>query len=377
MFCTQCGWKNDNNSHFCSKCGIPLSRPEAGAGAFAGNTLRGVPQSPMQQHIIQQHADAMQFPTRVAGDSNAINPQAPLPMSDSDAASQQRETAPDKKRASHGWKYLVSGVGATAIALVAVFILLNVSGVIRFASKHQTFEGAGYSTPEEAAFAYVEAIRSMDVRRVWSVFAIESYVENYDFVYSVERLQAYTPAVQQLAPPSNEFSYSTNIFKRLSDASPPYSALWAYEITDGRYVAFPSGYTEGNDIIPDGLSYSQFSDYLEDLTSEKLRQIQNMEITDIVLPDSFSGYARKYGLENLYEVYSSEANTSNLEKNRLLHGADEIVDVIIFLKIDNEEYVMTPNLVRYGDSWRVLSRIGNVGQLLGFVYYQYMVKIDG
>jgi len=288
----------------------------------------------------------------------------------------QRENTSEKKRASHGWKYLGVGIVATAVTLVAVFAILNVLGVIQFASKKQTFEGAGYKTPEEAARAYVEAIRSMDVRRVWSTFAIESYVENYDFVANVERLNVYTPTMQQLAPSTNEFSYSANILKRLNDVSPPYSALWAYEITDGSPIIFPSGYTEGNGIIPDGLSYSQFSDYLEDLTYEQLQQIQSMEITEIVLPDSFSSVARKYGFEDLLEIYSGEANANNLERNRLFIGADETVDVIIFLRINDEEYIMTPSLVRYGDRWRVLSRTSNVGLFLGFSYYQYMVNID-
>jgi len=359
MFCTQCGWNNDSKNHFCSKCGKTLVRLEAEADAFAGNTPQGVPQSSVQRHITQQPAAAAQQPAVAA------------------AAPQQGETTPDKKRAAHGWKYLVVGIGATAIALVAVFALLNVLGVIQFAPKHETFEGAGYSKPEEAAAAYVEAIKSMDVRRVWSTFAIESYVENYDFVYNVERLNAYTPASPQLAPPSNEFSYSTNLFKRLYDAAPPYSALWAYELVGGSVVYFPSGYTEGDGIVPDGLSHNQFAGYLEDYTYEKLRQIQDMEITEIVLPDNFSRYARKYGLEDVYELYSGENNAENIDRSRLVYGADEMIDVIIFLSIDNEEYVMIPSLVRYGDRWWVLSRSGNLGVFLNFSPYQYMAYIGG
>jgi len=382
MFCTKCGWKNNSDSSFCVKCGNPIANQESETGAFVGNTLQGAPQSPMQQHITQHHDIAEPHPNVLAGESNLTYSQETHPMYESTAVvPQQREKTPDKKRASHGGKYLGVGIGATAIVLVAVFILLNVLGVIQFASKHETlqetFEGPGYSTPEEAARAYVEAIKSMDVRRVWSTFAIESYVKNYDFVSSIERVRAYTPAMQQLAPSSNDFSYSVNILRRLNDAAPPYSAQWAYEITDGGTVVFPSGYTEGNKTVPDGLNYSQFSRYLEDSASEKLTQIQSIEITDIVLPDNFSRYARKYGLEYLLDTYFNETNTNNLETNRRILGADEIVDVLIFLKIDNEEYVMAPNLVRYGDSWRVLSRTGNVGMLLGFSFSQFMVSVDG
>ena len=366
MFCTQCGWNNDRGGRFCYKCGNPLASPVAEAGAVAANAPQGAPQPPMPEIT----AAALPMPETTA---------AALPMPESTpVAPRRREKTHDRKRASPEWKFLVIGIGATAIALVAAFTILNVLGVIQFAPKQETFEGAGYSTPEEAASAYIEAVKSMDVRRVWSTFAIESYVENFDFVSYLERFQAYTPNMQQLAPPSNEFSYSANILIRLYDASPPYSALWVLETIDGGgFVTFPDGYTEGNGTIPDGLSYRQFSRNLEDRTYETLQQIQSMEITDIALPDSFSRYARKYGLEDIFMRYSSETNTSILEKNRRFLGADEIVDVIIFLRINNDEYVTMPSLVRYGDRWRVLSRSSNAGMLLGFSADHFLISIDG
>ena len=52
-------------------------------------------------------------------------------------------------------------------------------------------EGDGFDSPEDAAKAYLEGLRDLDIPRMMSAFAVESYVENFNFEALLNMLRVY------------------------------------------------------------------------------------------------------------------------------------------------------------------------------------------
>ena len=65
-------------------------------------------------------------------------------------------------------------VGLLTIVMSAMMITEPV-----FASEPLYREGDGYSSPQEAAQAYIEAFASNDVEGIIKTFAIETYVQHF------------------------------------------------------------------------------------------------------------------------------------------------------------------------------------------------------
>ena len=82
--------------------------------------------------------------------------------------------------------FLLLGV---ALAGVAVAVLLA-AGVLQFRSGAEPtavkVEGPGYTSAEEAARAYAEALKAGDLNAMLSTFAVESYVEHFDMAAYIE-----------------------------------------------------------------------------------------------------------------------------------------------------------------------------------------------
>ena len=278
------------------------------------------------------------------------------------------------KKNQSKWKYYAVGAGIMAALLIGILIFMYITGTIQFvplknifnfSSSKTKFEGPGFDTPREAAIAYVEALKSMDIRQLWSVFAIESYVEHCDFEAYITHIKYYPPNAMIATPPSNEFSYNVLVMARLSEA---YFFRGAFiELTNGLPISFtPENSmmkTDSFENIPSGLSLQQFAEFLEDYTGEKQRQLQNTTVIDIILPENLSVFAKKYGLSDYNKTYTSESNQRILEQMKRIYGADELVDVIIILDVDQEEYVLMPNIVRYGNKWFIFNTGGNLATL--------------
>ena len=331
----------------------------------------------------------------------------------------EKKEEPIQKAPSPKGKHIGIGAGAAAIVLVLAFVLLNITGIIQFSASQTTgqprttdraqatdqprttdraqaadqpqttdeaqtsdqpqitevplipiqpqatedpqikFEGPGFDTPEMAITAYVKALKSMDLRRIWSTFAIESYVEQYNLEEYLNWLNAYGTTFPQLTSPSNEFSYSGNIQKRLNDVSSSQQYM-INALISGMYISFSSGYTQGDGNIPEGLNISQFISFLDKYMATIQRQLEHMAVVEIVLPDGLAELARRYGMDEMYERYSDERTQNSIEQKRVISGADEIMEVIVVLDIDNAQYILSPTVARYDDKWFMLYRNSSI-----------------
>jgi len=360
MFCIKCGKELPDKSLFCTYCGVKL---EIG---LADTQM-------VQQQIPLMHS--------------AFSPSVNTANDTIDTVS-QKLTKPSAKKDFSGGKYVCIGASVVSIVLIALFILMYITDIIQFTTVNMSYEGPGYDTPEKAVGAYIEAIKSMELPQLWSTYAIESYVKNFNFEKSIEKIYSDFSS-PLLAPPSNDFSYSANIVRRLTAISRPMSMqthLIFYDLMPYHYqIEFRDGYTVGSDLESDynhlldeftGLSYDQFTRLLENYTYEKQQQLQIMEIKEIITSDGFARFSEKYALERYASYFTSYDYQDSIEEMCIQHGADEIMDIIIVLTINNDDYIMAPSVVRYGEKWRVLSDHGSISGLLGIPLSFYVISID-
>lgn len=218
--------------------------------------------------------------------------------------------------------------------------------------KTGSFEGPGYDTPEEAVLAYIEAMRENDLDGMTSTFAIETLVENMDTRAYIHRLSAATPASWRAIPADNP--YAQQIFVAMAYHDVINSLYYQYllfttaeteyaDLGNGRPIRFT-----GDDRSP------AIDSFIEAMNanpwSESLKTCEFVEWLD---PAS------------LHNAYTAEINQSNIDRQRLCHGADEMAHPCAHIRINGEDWMLLMECVRYGDKWYNISLTGNVANLMG------------
>ncbi len=100
--------------------------------------------------------------------------------------------------------------------LCAVFLILAAVFTIAFAEEGSVkrLEGEGFSSPEDAVLAYIEALNRGDVGGMLSTFAMESLVGNLDTSLYLERQGVFTPASVYGVPMVDDYTRSLILYSR-------------------------------------------------------------------------------------------------------------------------------------------------------------------
>ena len=214
-------------------------------------------------------------------------------------------------------------------------------------------EGPGYASPEDAARAYLEAFRDADVEAMISTFAIESYVENYDFEASIERLRVYVITHQQSFPSNNKFTTGLNIERRRSQIADSirlqYMSLFIPEAINGGRSTSLTDEQETRGFIASLGNLAYF------------KSMQTMEIVGFVTPESLS------------DSYTSESNQRIIDANMEIIGAQGLENVVARVEIDGQTYIFCFDAAEYGGKWYIHTLGGNIAMLLGMSAYDYGV----
>ena len=174
------------------------------------------------------------------------------------------------------------------------------------------YEGEGFETPEDIVLLYLEGFREMDLSKMCSAFAIETYVNKFDYREQL-KLMEYSPAYMGVKyPNSNELLTSINIEMRKNDIVGV--ILWQQlqlhiqllniDITNDDPIG---------DDADEALSYivDTFTESMDSLA------VDTLEVKGFVPPEFFS------------EDYRSEENQAKLKKHAEICGADEIQSVVV------------------------------------------------
>lgn len=214
----------------------------------------------------------------------------------------------------------------------------------------------GFDSPEEAVVAYLEGLRDADLERMLDAFALETYVENYDFEAVLNRLQAYIPSFDIMMPNVNPFITAINIenrrgfvinriaFQLLSLSTPEYMDMMvAQHIEEGDAGLFVSAFIERLNAM----------------------NLQSIEVLGFIPPEATN------------ERYLSEQNKDSLALQAEALGADQLVSCIVVFSMNGNSYLLMVDAIEYSGRWYIVQFSGNIGALLGLaVSMQGIISIE-
>lgn len=187
-------------------------------------------------------------------------------------------------------------------------------------------ESGGFDTPQEAAAAYLEGLRTCDEERMLGTFAVESYARNFDFEAYMERTQSYVLSQQEVEMPVvNDFVQAIIGCKRREQ-------LKEDMLGQGNTVYF--WYCYYHDLEP-GRGEDSFG--WEELPGEIA--LDSIEIVGFLPP------------EELLESHILKAGNKLSEKRAGYYGADQVQDCVAVFTCDDEMYCLFMEEVLYDGRW--------------------------
>ena len=226
-----------------------------------------------------------------------------------------------------------------AAILVIVLVIIAISSFGGRGAGEISQEG--FDTPEDAVVHYIEGLRNSDFDQMISAFAIDIYVEHYDFAAKIEMLQMYYPTMELIMPNSNEFVTALNVENRRMNVTR--SIIQQYIVLS--QVGFDMA---GMEMVEDPTDFVyQLDGNLTGLDFETI------EIIGFISPEDVSA------------TYVSPENQSNIETWTAHLGIDERVTVVLVFQIEGEDYILFADVGSYDGRWFILQFGGNLTNLRG------------
>ena len=192
----------------------------------------------------------------------------------------------------------------------------SVSG-IDFSRK---LEGDGFEFPEDALKAYIEGLRDGDFNRVISAFAIESYVENFNFEAYLN-MGFYSHSLAS-PPKANEFVASLNVETRRGEV--------AKEILLIYFLLCDPGFDHNR--FPATRDEVQASEFVNQLNKSLNKSFQTIKFIEFAHP--------------------TEANPRMLEPLTKARGAEQLIDrATAVINLGENEFILDCGVVKYGGKW--------------------------
>jgi len=206
----------------------------------------------------------------------------------------------------------------------------------RLCNTEDSYEGEGFESAEDAALAYVEALREGDVEKMLSTFAIETYVKNFDVEAYIENLGFIQPKTTHKITAKTEYAEELNTYIRIGELAENIENQYLYMMLPEECSDLLEGMTIAVKDYPGGASQME-----EDLSNpdyvDRLRVIEDIEVADT------------FSREEIFSI--AEMADRVLEKEEKIYGTDEITAVCVEFKIDGETYLFYVDVFRYGDVW--------------------------
>jgi uncharacterized repeat protein (TIGR02543 family) len=247
-----------------------------------------------------------------------------------------------------GW--LKSSNGSVMYADEGVYTMGPTDSVLyaKWIDYPYTYEGPGFANPEDAARAYLTFLKDQDLSGMLSTFAIESYVEHFNFESFIQRVRSYMLSFPIKLPNTNEYNKELNIGMRRSQISDQIVSQYMYHQTPDQV----------NDMSPTTFSdnLQDIADFVETFERDTANYLfKDLVIVGILEPDSLSG------------VFGDERNQQNIARVAEYLGVEkkDIANVAITFDADGRRWLFCPQTVRYNNRWYMESLMGNLALLEG------------
>jgi hypothetical protein len=307
MFCIFCGKNLNPGTKFCSYCGKELPASQ--------DSTKAVP--------------AAEAPVEAPRPAAPVSPPKP------------------SKRTGRSLLFGLIGVilGAAILAAALFFTgMISFGGAKSGISAGGKIEGPGYDTPEDAAKAYLEALKNQDVDAMVATFAVESYAENYDLQALFERLQCYSPSLEMKLPAGSDYNNELNIEGRRAAI---------LKLIESQYFLYnvPSASLESTSNLTDN----------PNLISDMEKDTKNYVFSDLKITGTMAP-------EEMTDLYLSENNQENIAKQVKPYGVDskDVANVVITFEADGDTWYFCPQMICYDGRWYIQTLAGNLASILGW-----------
>lgn len=212
------------------------------------------------------------------------------------------------------------------MSAVSVMLAIALAYVLLFPPA-QNIAGVGlmnksFSTPEDAAYYFVEGVKTSDLQKMSEAFAVEEIPKEHDFTTASNFFNAIFPS-SSLMPDDYEEFIPFNEVQLLNQCISTY-----------KQILFGFGGIDMNNplMVEDD---SSLNDYIKKLNPDLLK---NVKITKFI--DS--------------PLSNNEINTENMKKLAAVYGADEIKIYEIELECSGNKLSSDMlEMIRYGSSWYI------------------------
>ena len=234
------------------------------------------------------------------------------------------------------------------ISIVLMLLLLTAAPAFGEAGKH---ECDGFASPEDAVLAYVDAFNEGDVEAMISTFAIESYIDNKDARYALERMTVYQPVTMYYQfPASNGYVRNLEVSKRYA------------EVADRLYTQYLSyNLPEDIDDVSRPITLSG-ADEIDALFSDLAASPGKDWFGNIAFLDWISPVA-------LTDKYLLPKNLENTAKQAMILGCEDVADLAALLRVNEQRAILFMQCVKYNGLWYNYALQNNPATILGLGIY--------
>ena len=223
----------------------------------------------------------------------------------------------------------------------------NENGVTAQTTTEQNkIEGSGFETPEEAVIWYVEELKSMDIDKMISAYAVESWEDHYQMSKELEVRKQYYGCALPWIDQKNTYARALNLENRRSTI--------LEEITH-QYLSLIGSdfYTEKYGLI-DLYSTDETVDELLDRVFPEVEDgfLQNITVQNFTTQEDINGLCGEESVQGYVEYY------------REICGAEDFRPIAARLQVDGEDWLISFDAIEYDGRWYLFQAHGIIGTYL-------------
>jgi len=247
-------------------------------------------------------------------------------------------------------RMVVFGLCAMILFSMCAFQAQAVETAPASSAENERWECEGFDTPGEAITAFCEALKEYDFDKAISTFAIESYCEHYDFAGRTQRMGSFQPLSTYgiISPAENGFSSNVNDILRVSTIATSITRPLQMLALDNMVS---SSEDEKEKELGEALrSYQIYK--TEDFSYAELQSaVAGMQkypdFSEVEISEPLSPLA----LGTLNASYLTMNNLSNILRQGVIAGASGSTEMGVVMEDKRNIYLVTMNVVKYGDKW--------------------------
>nr|WP_314458918.1 hypothetical protein [uncultured Clostridium sp.] len=215
-------------------------------------------------------------------------------------------------------------------------------------------EAEGFDSPQLAAKAYLDNLAGSDPDKALKTFALESYVDHYNFQAALESSGGYDTEQLFALPAVNNFIRDINIEKRKTEIEQNlishYMVLALYKGMENRHQL-----VKGHEDLP--VKLSRLSNNVD---------LSSMNILGYINPEQLPEFNELTGYQNIKSKQSER------------YGAEDIENTMIVFELDGTRYCFCAETVQYGTRWFVKQPGGLLSSLFHIdINFEGMIPVKG